>query len=64
MKDLKLESSEIADTHIPDIAGRHRRIGAAAAQAEQLREAHRLIAEMGATGHADRIARELRELKG
>ena len=28
----------------------------------ELREAYRLLAEMGATGHAERVARELAEL--
>ena len=35
------------------------------ASAEQLRrEAHRLYTEMGATGHAERLGRELAELEG
>jgi hypothetical protein len=33
--------------------------GDAAARERELREAHRLWSEMGATGHAERVAREL-----
>lgn len=36
-----------------------RACGDAAAAERELREAHRLYAEMGATGHAERLAREL-----
>ncbi len=35
-----------------------------ATQERELREAHRLFTEMGATGHAERVARELAELEG
>ena len=34
-----------------------------ATQERELREAHRLYTEMGATGHAERLARELAELE-
>jgi hypothetical protein len=37
----------------------HRLTGDPAAARRELTEAHRLFAEMGATGHAERIAREL-----
>ena len=36
-----------------------RRLGDTATQAQQLREAPRKFSEMGATGHAERVAREL-----
>jgi tetratricopeptide (TPR) repeat protein len=39
-----------------------RRFGDAASAERELREAHRLYAEMGATGHAERVARELEVL--
>ncbi len=34
-------------------------LGHGAGRARYLREAHRLFTEMGATGHAERIAKEL-----
>jgi hypothetical protein len=34
-------------------------IGDDASRERELREAHRLYTEMGATGHAERLAREL-----
>jgi hypothetical protein len=37
-----------------------RLLGDEAEGERQLREAHRLYSEMGATGHADRLTRELR----
>jgi hypothetical protein len=37
-------------------------LGSDAAQERRLREAHRFYTEMGATGHAERLARELAEL--
>ncbi len=40
-----------------------RRFGDAASAERELRAAHRLYAEMGATGHAERVARELAELR-
>jgi tetratricopeptide (TPR) repeat protein len=48
---LHLARAELADL-LGDAAGRER----------HLREAHRLFTEMGATGHAERLARELEEL--
>jgi hypothetical protein len=39
-----------------ELAGLH---GNHAARADHLHEAHRLYTEMGATGHAERLAREL-----
>ncbi len=36
-----------------------RLLGEDAAHERELREAHRLFSEMGATGHAERLAREL-----
>ncbi len=43
-------------------AGLAERRGDGAARERDLREAHRLFTEMGATGHAERVARELKEL--
>ena len=40
-----------------------RREGDPAAAERELREAHRLFTEMGATGHAERVARKLAELE-
>ena len=37
--------------------------GDEAARQRELREAHRLLVEMGATGHAERVGRELEELQ-
>ncbi len=48
---LHLARAELADL-LDDTAARER----------HLREAHRLFTEMGATGHAERMARELEEL--
>ncbi len=38
-------------------------LGDAAGRERELREAHRLYTEMGATGHAERVARELAKLE-
>ena len=55
-----------AATGAPRIAeARAERAGAlseAEERAHHLREAHRLYTEMGATGHAERVARELKEI--
>ena len=39
-------------------------LGDQAAREHELREAHRLYTEMGAVGHAERVARELQETGG
>ncbi len=41
-----------------DVGGRHGCVGIAGRERE-LREAHRLFTEIGATGHAQRLAQEL-----
>jgi class 3 adenylate cyclase/tetratricopeptide (TPR) repeat protein len=52
-----------ARAHLPFVvevrAALSRALGDEAEAARQLREAHRLFVEMGATGHAERLAREL-----
>jgi hypothetical protein len=44
-----------------ELAELARQLGAASAQERELREAHRLFTEIGATGHAERLAAELTE---
>ncbi len=53
------------DAGVSSIASRSERAharGDAASRERHLREAHRLYTEMGATGHAERLARELEGL--
>jgi adenylate cyclase len=45
-------------------AGLMRLLGNEAGRERELREAHRLYTEMGATGHAERVARELTDAPG
>jgi hypothetical protein len=56
----EIGSTQLRPRNCTARAGLARLLGDDAGRERHLREAHRLYTEMGATGHAERLTRELR----